>query len=363
MGPEKALPLPDQFSDVDAYVDSLLAFGSSSCLLQTLCGGVHILDFFTRSPDLYSVVLPLEWREWVKSQDMMDFLDLLMREDLRKFNLQEASNDTEGAKEGSWRGGLLPPQSLIQYIRDVRRHSLKRDFQAVIPSNKAPKSSEPSIARHIAVGMKVKKVHEVDNFARYVDKLTADIAVARDRNTTHVVDFGSGQNYLGRALASEPYNKHIIAVESKPHNIEGARTMDIRAKLAPKVQIMRNKKVYRAGFGTETPSEERNNTRDASLRTKDICSNGYFASNKERTNGTLEKEDNQTTGESGTFTPTRTEGAGSIQYVVQRLTDGDLAPVMSQIFERPDLKPCRPEPPPSTAPLAKTASMPASKNR
>ncbi|KAJ9639980.1 hypothetical protein H2199_006213 [Coniosporium tulheliwenetii] len=359
MAPEKLLPLPHQFSDVDEYVDSLLAFGSSSKLLQTLCGGVHILDFFTRTPDLYSLVLPWEWRDWVKSVDMMDFLDLLMREDLNKFDAHASLDGTERAKEGSWRGGLLPPKSLVQYIQDVRRHSLRRDFHTVGSSSKASASKEPSIARHVAVGMKVKKVHEVDNFARYVDKLTADIAVARDREITHLVDFGSGQNYLGRALASRPYNKHIIAVESKEHNIEGAKSMDVHAKLAPKLKIMRNKKEYRAGLDDAKAMKDQSNIREMSLRTKNICSNGYFATSTEQSNGTRD-EDSTPSNEGGAVSQTQAEGAGSIQYVAHRITDGNLAPVISQIFGEPALGSSQPKQSSFTTPSASTDLSPAS---
>ncbi|KAF1935611.1 hypothetical protein EJ02DRAFT_460240 [Clathrospora elynae] len=74
MGPDTHLPLPAKFTDTDQYVDSLLQFTTTSWLHQTLCGGVHILDFYTRSPDLYSHILPQSWREWFKTRDIMDIL-------------------------------------------------------------------------------------------------------------------------------------------------------------------------------------------------------------------------------------------------------------------------------------------------
>jgi hypothetical protein len=48
MGPDQPLPLSAEFDNVDNYVESLLNFSTSSWLLQTLCGGVHVLDFYTR---------------------------------------------------------------------------------------------------------------------------------------------------------------------------------------------------------------------------------------------------------------------------------------------------------------------------
>lgn len=229
MGPEQPLPLPPEFDNVDEYVESLLKFSTSSWLLHTLCGGVHVLDFYTRTPDLYSTILPESWRDWFKSRDIMDILDLLMREDLKQF---DGSNKPEPPL---WRGGPYPPEDLLQYIRDVRKHLLARDFP---PPGAVPQPEKASLARHITMGMKVKKVHEVDNFARYLDRLTAEIASSGKEPITHLVDFGSGQNYLGRALAAQPYSKHIVAVESRPHNIEGAKNMDVLAKLVEKSLVI-----------------------------------------------------------------------------------------------------------------------------
>src|SRR3954465_9337059 len=98
MGPDTPLPLPEAFNNVDDYVNSLLNFTTSSWLLQTLCGGVHILDFYTRSPDLYSTILPASWRKWFRERDIMDILDLLMREDLAQFS--DSTNE-----DRTWRGG------------------------------------------------------------------------------------------------------------------------------------------------------------------------------------------------------------------------------------------------------------------
>ncbi|KAI9830025.1 MAG: hypothetical protein M1819_005855 [Sarea resinae] len=261
IGPACPLPIPEGHASADAYVDSLLHFATTSRLFQTLCGGVHILDFFTREPYLYEQILPEEWRQWSQDRDIHDILDLLMREDLGQFD----GCDGRGAAEGSrlWRGGPPPPQSLLQYIHDVRRHLLARDFTPPPPPDGAKKRS--SMPRHIAVGMKPKKIHEVENFALYVDRLATKIGQQRGgkgKEITHLVDFGSGQNYLGRALASAPYNRNIIAVESKQGNIEGARIYDVSAKLATRKKVMRNKKEYRMG--------EDGKTREGKIRGGDV---------------------------------------------------------------------------------------------
>lgn len=344
MGPDTPLPLPEAFNNVDDYVDSLLEFTSSSWLLQTLCGGVHILDFYTRSPDLYSAILPEVWRLWFKDRDIMDILDLLMREDLSQFD----SDDKENSKL-DWRGGPAPPEHLLSYIRDVRKHLLGREFPR---PNSGLELKKSSIARHIAMGMKVKKVHEVENFARYLDRLTADIAASGKPQITHLLDFGSGQNYLGRALAASPYSKHIVAVESKQHNIEGAKNMDVLAKLVAKPLVMRNKKEFRAGL-TKQKKEKRFDSNIDSSASKEHRENGVACDSNgctpplpiskstvseipDKPKSLTTQGDAQTLKDRGTATTTLqiyNEGHGSVQYVEHIIKNGDLSPVVSQILD------------------------------
>ena len=116
--------------------------------------------------------------------------------------------------------------------------------------------------RHMSVGMKPKKIHEVSNFAAYVDSLANKVSSKLD-DSFSLVDFGSGQNYLGRTLACLPFEKHVIAIERKHHNVEGAREMDVHTKLVTKQKIMRNKKAYKrrleiavqTGLPTPPPEE------------------------------------------------------------------------------------------------------------
>lgn len=236
------LPLHPEWTSEDEYVQSLLSFATSSDLFRNLCGGVHILDFLTREPDLYTHVLPQDWRDWFDLVTIDDVLDLLLREDLTKF--EDASRQ---------QGEIpTPPQTLLDYVYTIRKHCLQRQFQPV-------SQNIPDMPRHISVGMKTKKAHEVANFAAYVDKLSTEVS-ERLQEPIAVVDFGSGQNYLGRTLASPPYNKHVIAIERKHHNIAGARSMDVHAKLATKEKIMRNKKEWKRQLalnnGMPTPPAE-----------------------------------------------------------------------------------------------------------
>lgn len=246
------LPLHPGFADAETYVDSVLTFATSCELFQRLCGGVHILDFFTKEPDLYSTVLPSEWRSWFQHHQVSDILDLLMREDLQQFEDirplngdlatdQNTSHDRSNEINPGWRKHPHPPRTLLEYIRTIRKHSLDRTFRGTDQNG----LKKTALSRNVSVGMKPKKIHEVENFAKYIDNLSSEIALTTSQSITHLVDFGSGQNYLGRALASSPYNRKVIAVESKLLNIDGAKTMDILAKLSEKEVIMRNKKEYR----------------------------------------------------------------------------------------------------------------------
>lgn len=192
-------------------------------------------DFLTREPDLYTSLLPESWRTFFDRHDIQDILFLVLREDVRA--LLERCRKADGNKEveDSWNGGPLPPTDFVEYVYQVRRLSLGRDFTPA-------QSEKPTIPRHIAVGMNMKKYHEVAHFSDYVDSLCKTVGEQRGEDITHVVDFGSGQNYLGRTLASPPYNRHIIAIEQKHQFISGARGMDVHAKLAEKKVVFRNKK-------------------------------------------------------------------------------------------------------------------------
>lgn len=249
--PRASLPKDCRFQRDEEYVTSLLTFATSCELFQTLCGGVHILDFLTKEPDLYSTLLPQEWRDWFDLKDISDILDLLMREDVSVLERFLSAGNNTAEEEVHWRNGQAPPASLLKYILSIRRHLLDRSF---VPSRRANRGVHASLQRHVAVGMKPKKIHEVQNFAAYIDDFSEHITCSSPHNISHLVDFGSGQNYLGRALASPPFNKRVIALESKSLNIDGAKSMDVHARLAEKQKVMRNKKQYRSEINNDVPS-------------------------------------------------------------------------------------------------------------
>ena len=299
------LPLPIGFSKADDYVQSLLSFIVSSELFQKLCGGVHILEFFTQEPDLYESLLPRKWKEFFHSNDVLDILDLLVREPITKDGQLLRSSETMGGT-----GSLPPPSDLLLYIGQVRWLNLSRSFHA--PGNDNLSSSTETFARHISVGMKPKKIHEVSNLAKFIDNLSSDIHTVTSHQISHFVDFGSGQNYLGRALASPPYNRRVIAVESKPLNIDGARSMDVHARLAKKKIIMRNKKMYRQSICGDHPDSE-----NPTVRSREF-------------------QQNSLTKSSSNF---QDDHDSNIQYIEKNITNGnlsDLVPLISRSSEIED---------------------------
>jgi hypothetical protein len=295
MVPEKPLPYADEFSCPDEYVECLLDFATTTDIFQILCGGVHILDFFTHEPGLFYRVLPQEWQTFLLSCEIMAFLNFLLRDDL-----EGLSNFSQNP----------PPESLIQYVRDIRRLSLNRSFTA-------RDGKLPVIPRSVAVGMNVKKKHEVTYFADYVDRLCTDINLENKHGLTHLVDFGSGQNYLGRRLASAPYNRHIVAVEGREHNIAGAKELDVLAGLAEREKVMRNKKLWTSIVDSETPEEKLN----------------------PKARRRIAKPQESVDGPGGDFTPVKNlnikysqeAGKGSVHYVEGTLESGDLSDVVAKI--------------------------------
>ncbi|KAL4867488.1 hypothetical protein BDV12DRAFT_171286 [Aspergillus spectabilis] len=251
MSATRGLPLSEEWTDPDAYVEALLSFATSSDLFRHLCGGVHMLDFLTREPDLYTTLLPEDWRQFFEHHSIGDIIDLCLRDDIEP--IFEAHKQGHAAGQ-EWRGvAVLPPLSLLEYIYNVRRLTLRRDFTP-------RQSGKATIPPRIAVGMKVKKYHEVAHFSKYVDSLCNTVEEERGEGITHIVDFGSGQSYLGRTLASPPYNKHIVAIERKHQFINGANRMDVYAQLAEKKKVrLYNKKLDKCKVcdDAESPAMEK----------------------------------------------------------------------------------------------------------
>lgn len=306
IGPEKPLPYCNDFVSTEEYVESLLDFVGSDDLLRTLCGGVHILDFFTSEPSLYNKILPQEWRDFFVHHDALRIVDLLLRDDLSLF-------DEYSSVENATSSEPAPPASLLKFIKRVRSHLLLRELGGSQCSRNRQVKQVQKLSRNASVGMNVKKVHEVGLFASYLDTLTSTISDSTNKPITHLVDFGSGQNYLGRALASEPYNRNIVAIESRQENAERAKEFDVLAKLAIKQKIMRDKKAFRI-HGFDPVSATNTLVANADLPTPP----------PEHNSGLIPRAPE---------VEIAAAGKGKIQYVEHRIADGNLEDVIDRIPE------------------------------
>ncbi|KAL7893764.1 methyltransferase domain-containing protein [Trichoderma sp. SZMC 28014] len=256
MIPSRPLPCSEEFSAPQEYIEALLKFVQNTEIFQIFCGGVHILDFFTSDPGIFHSALPEEWKEFLA----------------------------------------------------LRRFSLRREF--------APRQQKlPVLPRSVSVGMKPKKIHEVVNFADYVDTLSEDISKQTGSEISHFVDFGSGQNYLGRALASEPYNRHVVAVEGRDHNVTAAKVYDLTSKLAIRPKMMRNKKMWVKAQETLTPEQQKDQDAiRAAVQEVEGADNFQFQP--------MNVQEAEYVAE---------QGKGGVQYISGRLDSGDLSEVIESI--------------------------------
>lgn len=148
MPPANVLPVSPRFASAppDEYIDALLAFAENP-LLRTLCGGIHILDFFTRDSDtepqdIYRTVVPADWIAFFAPLHIDAILDLLMRTPPAAFPADM-------------------PATLHAYIADVRAHTLDRTFVRAALSEQTRSTVGAGAERALNAGMKPKKIHEV----------------------------------------------------------------------------------------------------------------------------------------------------------------------------------------------------------
>lgn len=342
MPPKLPLPLSEEWSDAESYVEALLSFATSSVFFRQICGGVHILDFLTREPDLYTSLIPEDWRIFFDCHDVQDLLDLLLRDNIQY--LRKQSQDPNDKKE--WRGGMFPPASLMEYIYQIRRLSLDREFAP------PPGFKKGSIPTRLAVGMKKKKYHEVENFANYVDSLCTTVAEERGDGISHIVDFGSGQNYLGRMLASSPYDKHIIAIERIHRFISGAGRFDVLARLEEKPSspnrrvTPRPNRTQRAlalgGEPTDSPRKEAQNVENGSAVGPTEPVNGVDGPSVLDEFGgiDIEPEDFGFRLQGGPKPPRDVvvKLKGSMSYIEHEIQDGYLEPIIKDVVGSPKEK-------------------------
>jgi hypothetical protein len=115
------------------------------------------------------------------------------------------------------------PADLAFWIIDVRKGCLERGYTPPARNNMRRPDGLKSKEANLFVGMKPKKIHEVAHFADFVDDFASSIEEAE--RPTHIVDFGSGQGYLPRLLATR-YGWDVVGLEGREDNLKGAREMD-----------------------------------------------------------------------------------------------------------------------------------------
>lgn len=343
MARDRPLPLADEWEDPGSYVEALLHFATTSQLFINVCGGVHILDFLTREPDFYTTLLPEDWRLFFAEHDIHNIIHLLLREDIAP--LRKPNTET-GSANRTWNGGAFPPPSLLEYIYNVRRLTLRREF--------TPQSPKIKLPLHVAVGMNKKKVHEVEQFSRYVGSLTDVVHESRGEPISHIVDFGSGQNYLGRTLASAPYHKHIIAIERKHQYISGAKGMDVHARLAKAkktVYVHNSKKspdgcddtpAASSGFTGAQPEKEKDSSQgpaedgsppNADEQTEDVTMFnmlGEISLAPDELRGSITKGNSKKKQDQPEI-----DARGKVSYIEHNISDGYLEPIIDHVVNPP----------------------------
>ncbi|CAI7665998.1 unnamed protein product [Penicillium pancosmium] len=308
MASNHPLPISGTWETPDDYVEALLSFSTTSVLFMNLCGGVHMVDFLTREPDLYTTILPEDWRSFFEQHDSQEIIRLLLREDIE--NLRGADEPSVDQSSRTWNGGAFPPRSLLDYISNIRQLALQREMG-------------PSSTKRIDLPKQV-AMHTVDN--------------RRAEPVSHIVDFGSGQNYLGRTLASSPYYKHIIAIERKHQYISGAKTMDVRAKLAkdPKARDPKNKSSCdECNIHTEASVSGTNDTPQLSTIQDSLVSEEVpFV----EMIGDIRLEPDEQLGSPAQITQNKklpkeeAHNRGTLSYIEHEIQDGYLEPVIDHII-------------------------------
>ncbi|KAK5796630.1 hypothetical protein VI817_005915 [Penicillium citrinum] len=330
---DRPLPISEEWESPDAYLEALLSFSTTSVLFMNLCGGVHMVDFLTREPDLYTTILPEDWRSFFAQHDTQDVIRLLLREDVE--SLRKVSCRSVDQSSLTWNGAAFPPMSLLDYISNVRRLALKREMRS-------SSAGMIELPKQVAMRMNRKKVHEVQCLSQHVASLSKTVNELRGEPVSHIVDFGSGQNYLGRTLASPPYHKDIIAIERTHQYISGAKNMDVRAKLAedPKAQKFRKSKESYAG-SDEPPVVAVSETLSSIPQTRE----GPQMSESEDTSLVdmlgkikLQPDEMPSLAKSPVFRePSKPEtyGGGTLNYVEHEIQDGYLEPIVGHIIRPP----------------------------
>lgn len=130
------------------------------------------------------------------------------------------------------------PAELRLLIDTVRNLQLDREPLSVPVPAQSPHMPPKTRGRSpSSFGMSPKKEHEVTRMATFVHTLLNRDG-ARCRNVQHVVDVGSGQGYLSRAL--EEQGLHVLALDNNENQTSGANDWKIKDALRRAHEQRRN---------------------------------------------------------------------------------------------------------------------------
>ncbi|KAI8376908.1 methyltransferase domain-containing protein [Blakeslea trispora] len=189
-----AEPLPTRYKDdtPEQYLERLLKFYRDYHWL------IHVLAFNFITHQEWEK-FPSDWRE-----ALMHHME--QAGDNWAFAILELTS--ESSDYSKW------PPSLRSYLESVRDLALPRTMDS--------QDQQQNISRHIQGGMSDKKVHEVELLSQLIKR------VADQHNISSVIDLGSGQGYLSRALAFE-YGFEVLAVDMSEVQTQGALRFDTKA--------------------------------------------------------------------------------------------------------------------------------------
>lgn len=197
------------------------------------------------TPDLWS-----SWLGWAAEYDQ----ELPKWQQLLSYYCRPTESPTESAS-------LETPESIPAELRllidTVRNLQLSRESACVpVPASHSPHVASKTRGRSpSSFGMSPKKEHEVTRMATFIHNiLNRD---PRRRNAQHVVDVGSGQGYLSRALQEQ--GLHVLALDNNANQTSGANNWKIKDALRRAHEQRRNNtRDIKTGSSQTTPSSHSN---------------------------------------------------------------------------------------------------------
>ncbi|KAI6027554.1 methyltransferase domain-containing protein [Pisolithus microcarpus] len=213
-----------------------------------------------RTPDLWS-----SWLGWAAEYDQ----ELPKWQQLLSYYCRPTESPTESASLETPESvspfqtslpSIMPtiiPAELRLLIDTVRNLQLSRESACVpVPASHSPHVASKTRGRSpSSFGMSPKKEHEVTRMATFIHNiLNRD---PRRRNAQHVVDVGSGQGYLSRALQER--GLHVLALDNNANQTSGANNWKIKDALRRAHEQRRNNtQDIKTGSSQTTPSSHSN---------------------------------------------------------------------------------------------------------